>query len=219
MLVIDARSELKIDLIEKRIIHLANSSKIPIILVINKIDLIKKEQLLPLMQIYIDYSDFKALVPISAKNNNGVDLLIDEIKRNLAIGPPIVVNGSYTNQTEKILAAEYIRSEIIHQISEEIPYSVAIKIESFDEIYDQAGERIRVKIHADIICERDNHKMILIGKKGKQIAAIGKASRQKIMDMLDCPCDLMLFVRVENDWRNRAGQIKELGYIGQDLNL
>lgn len=219
LLVIDARSNLKIDAIEKRIIRLAHSAEIPLILVINKIDLIKKENLLPLMQMYLDYSEFKALVPISAKHDNGIDLLISEIKKQLPSGPPIIIDGSYTDQTEKILASEYIRSEIIHQISEEIPYSVAIKVESFEEIYDDSGKRTRVKIHADILCERNNHKMILVGKKGKQIASIGKASRQKIMEMLECPCDLMLFVKVEKDWRNRSGQLKELGYTSHNVNL
>ncbi len=219
VLLVDARSTMQIGEIEKRIIKLAQSANIPLILAINKIDLIEKIKLLPLMQMYLDYADFKAVVPISAKNDDGVDLLIAEIKNHLSEGMPLIEDGSYTDQTEKILAAEYIREEIIQQIAEEIPYSTAIKIEDFSEIYNAEGERIRVKIHAAIFCEKENHKMILLGKKGQRIASIGQKSRMKIAEMTDCPCDLMLFVKVRKDWRNRSEQRKDLGYQTQDTRL
>ncbi len=219
VLVVDARSDISIGDIERRIIKLAQSADVPLLLAINKIDLVDKIKLLPLMQMYMEYADFKAVIPISAKHDDGVNLLIEEIKNQLPEGFPIIQDDSYTDQTEKVLAAEYIREEIIYQIDEEIPYSVAIQIENFEEKYDETGERVRVKINAVIFCERENHKMILLGKKGQKIASIGKASRKKIAEMTDCPCDLMLFVKVRNDWRNRASQLKELGYQGQDVNL
>ncbi|HHT25111.1 MAG TPA: GTPase Era [Clostridiaceae bacterium] len=219
VLLIDARSELKIGEIEKQIIDLAISSKIDLILAINKIDLVAKTRILPLIQEYINYANFKAVVPISAKNNDGIDLLLTEIKKILPLNSPLIIDGSYTDQTERILAAEYIRAEIIEQISEEIPYSVAIKIEEFKELFDINNQRSGVQIHATIFVDRENHKMILLGKKGRQIAALGKASRERISEMLDCPCDLMLFVKVRTDWRNKFSQLKELGYSSQDLSL
>ena len=152
-----------------------------------------------------------ATVPISAKNNDGIKILISEVK-NLSYSP---LDIPYTDQTEKSLAAELIRREIIEQISEEIPYQIAIKVEEFSESFDQAGKRTRVQINATIICERESHKKILLGKKGQQIAAIGKGSRKKIEKMLDTPSDLMLFVKVSPDWRNSHSYLKELGYISQ----
>ncbi|NLM19608.1 MAG: GTPase Era [Clostridiaceae bacterium] len=219
VLLIDARSELEIGEIEKQIIDLATSSNKDLILVVNKIDLVEKTRILPLIQEYIKYTDFKAVVPISAKNNDGIDLLLAEIKDVLPKNSPLIIDGSYTDQTERILAAEYIRAEIIEQISEEVPYSVAIKIEEFNEIFDINHLRVKVQIHATIFVDRENHKMILLGKKGRQIAALGKASRERISEMLDCPCDLMLYVKVRTDWRNKYSQLKELGYSSQDLIL
>ncbi|HHU53296.1 MAG TPA: GTPase Era [Clostridiaceae bacterium] len=219
VLMIDARSEFEINKIEKQIIDLAISSKINLILAINKIDLVTKSRILPLIREYVSYADFKAVVPISAKYNDGIDLLLAEIKNILPINSPLIVDGSYTDQTEKILAAEYIRAEIIDQISDEIPYGVAIKIEEFNEIFNLDNKRERVQIHAAIFVEQENHKMILLGKNGRQIVALGKASRKRISEMLDCPCDLMLFVKVRTDWRNKYSQLKELGYSSQDLSL
>ncbi len=219
LLLIDARAGAEIGDIERRIIDLAASAKIPMILAINKIDLIKKEWLLPVIGVYNDYADFKAIVPISAKQNEGVVQLLDEIKNNLPDRGLLVEDDSYTDQTERDLAAEYIRQEIILQIEDEIPYGTAVKIESFEEIFDAQGERSRVKIHAAIFCDKPNHKMILLGRKGRQIAAIGKKSRAKIAEMLDCPCDLMLFVKVREDWKNRHSQLQDLGYISRDLEL
>lgn len=131
----------------------------------------------------------------------------------------MIIDDNYTDQSERILAAEYIRAEIIEQISEEIPYSVAIKIEEFNEIFDVNNRRTRVEIYATILVDRENHKMILIGKNGRQIAALGQASRKRISKMLDCPCDLMLFVKVSTDWRNKYSQLNELGYGSQDLGV
>ncbi|NLJ95061.1 MAG: GTPase Era [Clostridiaceae bacterium] len=215
LLVVDARRN-QIENIEKQIIRLAKASNVPLILVINKIDLVEKIKLLPLIQKYNDYAKFVATVPISAKNNDGIKILISEVKKFLPKSySPLDI--PYTDQTEKSLAAELIRREIIEQISEEIPYQIAIKVEEFSESFDQAGKRTRVQINATIICERESHKKILLGKKGQQIAAIGKGSRKKIEKMLDTPSDLMLFVKVSPDWRNSHSYLKELGYISQDL--
>lgn len=219
VLLIDARSEFKINDVEKQIVDLARSRNKDMILAINKIDLVDKTRILPLIQEYINYMDFKAVVPISAKNNDGVDLLLGEIKNTLPINAPLIIDDNYTDQSERILAAEYIRAEIIEQISEEIPYSVAIKIEEFNEIFDVNNRRTRVEIYATILVDRENHKMILIGKNGRQIAALGQASRKRISKMLDCPCDLMLFVKVSTDWRNKYSQLNELGYGSQDLGV
>ncbi|MGI6580088.1 MAG: GTPase Era [Saccharofermentanales bacterium] len=219
VLLIDARSELKIGETEKQIIDLAKSSEIDLILAINKIDLVARTRILPLIREYTNYADFKAVVPISAKNNDGIGLLLSEIKNVLPVGSPLIIDDIFTDQTEKILAAEYIRAEIIEQIADEIPYSVAIKIEEFNEFFDLDNQRTRVQIHAAIFVDRENHKMILLGKKGRQIAALGKASRERISEMLDCPCDLMLFVKVRSDWRNSFSQLKELGYSSRDLSI
>ncbi|NLZ70952.1 MAG: GTPase Era [Clostridiaceae bacterium] len=217
LILVDARRA-EIGKIEKRIIQLAQSEHIPMILIINKIDLIEKIQLLPIIQMYADYAEFETIIPISAKQADGIEVLLAEIKKALPAGVPIINNDSYTDQTERSLAAEYIRREIIEQISDEIPYQIAVQIDEFNERLDVLGERKRVQISASILCERDSHKMILVGKKGQQIAAIGKASREKIAEMLDCPCDLNLFVKVRDNWRNSQSYLKDLGYSSQDLN-
>lgn len=217
LVLVDARKSFQEARLEKRVIRQAKVAGTPMILVVNKIDLVAKNSLLPLLAAYRDYANFEALVPISAKTSDGLGLLMDEIKSYLPCGPLLVTDDSYTDQTEKVLAAEYIRQEIILQVSDEIPYGVAIKIDDFEEIYGPKGERCRVKIHASIFCEKDSHKGILLGKKGRKIAAVGKAARQNIAEMLDCPCDLMLFVKVRDNWRNNLNQLKELGYSKQDI--
>jgi GTP-binding protein Era len=205
----------------------------PVILVLNKVDRIAKEQLLPLIALYAAYYDFAAIVPLSALTGDGVPVLLEEIRRRLAPGPRYYPEDSLTDQTERNLAAELIREQILQLTSEEIPHSVAVEIEAFEEIGlaeaesgppetaldpagdagpKTAGERQRVLIKAALYCDKDSHKGILIGKNGAMLKRIGTQARLRIEQMTGCPCYLELFVKVREGWRDRQDILRSLGY-------
>ena len=214
LLLIDARFKPYVDRVERRVTNRAKESGKPIILVINKVDIAKKDRILPLIAAFNEYHTYDAIVPISAKTGEGYGVLLNEMKRLLPEGEPFFNDGQFTDQTERTLAAEIIRSEVLNQTREEIPHGVAIDIETFDETVEN-GERVRVLIEATIITERDSHKLILIGKHGQQIKQLGTRARGRIGDMLGCPCDLKLYVKVRDRWRDRPEQLRSLGFTEQ----
>lgn len=188
----------------------------PVLLAINKIDLIDKPELLPLIQRIAKEVNFKAIVPISALKGDGSTLLLDEIIKCLPEGPRFYSQDDYTDQTERQLAAELIREKILRFTNQEIPHGTGVIITSFDEDFlEGAGDeyaRSLVKIQADILCERETHKIILIGKSGSMLKRIGSSARISIEQMLGCKVFLELFVKVRPDWRNRPSILSELGY-------
>ena len=202
---------------ENEIIVMAQSRHVPTILVFNKVDHVKKETLLPLISLYSQAYQFDAILPISARTGDGSKLLLREIRRLLPKGPPLFPADMITDQTERGLASELIREQLLYQTEQEIPHGIAVDIEQFDEqLHQETGERQQVSIHAVIYCEKDSHKGIIIGKKGAMLKAIGTSARQHIEQMLDCPVYLELFVKVREDWRNRPGMLRSLGYDRHD---
>jgi GTP-binding protein Era len=201
--------------LEAAILDKARQMKKPVILVLNKVDRTAKESLLPLMAAYAAAFDFAALIPISALTGDGIGQLTETIRSLLPAGPRYFPAESLTDQTERELAGELVREQILLLTSEEIPHGTAVEIESFAE-YDKPGseppERDRVRISANIYCDKDSHKGILIGKNGSMLKKIGTAARLQIENMLDCPCYLELHVKVRDDWRNRIGVLRNLGY-------
>jgi len=225
LLLIDAeaaagsRSGCRVPAIEAEIIGKASRQDKPIILVINKVDRVKKESLLPLIAAYAAAYEFAALVPVSAKTGDGVSQLLSIIRSLLPEGPRYFPVDSVTDQTERSLAAELVREQILLLTSEEIPHGTAVEVESFDEFagdlpLDEAegAERDFVRISAVIYCDKDSHKGILIGRQGSMLKKIGSGARVQIEAMLGCPIYLELHVIVRDDWRNRRGILRNLGY-------
>lgn len=219
LLLIEAGFKPRVEEIEKRVARRAHDRNKALILVLNKCDIAHKAAILPLMAAFNEALQPAAIVPISAKTGEGLDELLEEIKRVLPEGPAVFSEEVMTDQTEGSLVRELVRSEILRQMQEEIPHQVAVVLESFDEdlrMDTETGEekRVRVKISAIIYCERSQHKAMLLGKGGERIKEIGSRARERMEYLLDCPCDLHLFVKVKERWRENPAALKELGYGG-----
>ena len=177
-----------------------------VILVLNKVDLIPKEKLLPLIEQYSAACHFEAVVPISAKTGDGVDDLLQVMKGLLPEGPKYFPEDMVTDQSERQLAGELIREKTLRFLSQEVPHGVAVEIEQMK----MDGELCRM--NAVIYVEKASHKMIIIGKGGAMIKKIGTAARRDLERMLDCRVHLELWVKVKEDWRNNDYLIRNFGY-------
>ena len=180
--------------------------KLPCILVLNKIDLVKKDTLLPLIADYSNLNDFEAIVPISAKSGDGVEILLNNIRQYIPYGPKFYYDDMVTDQPEKQIAAEIIREKILWFLEKEIPHGIAIEIEKMKE------NKNLTSISASIYCEKASHKGIIIGKNGEMLKKIGMFARTDIEKMLDKKVYLELWVKVRPDWRNSNSQIKNFGF-------
>ncbi len=149
------------------------------------------------------------VVPIAALTGDGLPNLLEEIVGHLPASPPLYPTDLLTDQTERFLAAEFIRERVFHHTSQEIPYAAAVKIEEFDE---SARPRL-VKIRAIIFVERDSQKAIVIGKKGSMLKTIGQEAREELEKLLDCKVFLELWVKVWKNWRKDPRALRELGYV------
>ena len=183
---------------------------IPAVLVINKIDLVKKEDLLPLIADFASMNDFADIIPISAKDSDGVSSLISIIKDHLESGPMFYDEDAVTDQPEKQIAAEIIREKMLWLLEEEVPHGIAI------EITRMRDKGRLAEIHATIYCERKSHKGIIIGKNGEMLKKIGTMARGDIEKMLDKKVYLELWVKIKTDWRNSDFLIKNFGYKDDD---
>lgn len=179
---------------------------VPCILVLNKVDQVRKEHLLPLIADYSNLHDFQSIVPISAQTGDGVDILLHDITDCLPAGPKFYYDDMVTDQQEKQIAAEIIREKMLWLLDKEIPHGIAIEIEKMEE-----KPRI-TNISASIYCEKGSHKGIVIGKNGDMLKKIGSMAREDIEKMLDKKVFLQLWVKVKPDWRNNTGLIKNFGY-------
>jgi GTP-binding protein Era len=180
----------------------------PVFLVINKIDLIPKEKLLSIIAAYSEKSDFYSVIPVSALNNEGTDIVLKEIKKVLPEGPMYYPDDQITDQPEKQIVAEIIREKILYLTKDEVPHGTGVDIISFKE---RVGKDM-VDIQANIYCEKDSHKGILIGKEGKMLKKIGMMARKDIEALLGTKVFLEVWVKVKDDWRNNNNMLKTLGY-------
>ena len=208
--------------VEKRLMELLKESDKKVILAINKYDEAGQEKLLPLTQKYSELYNFEDIVPISAKTGRNVDLLLSVITKMLPEGPRLYDSEYMTDQTERVIAAELIREQVLHYTDQEIPHGTAVIITEFKEKNDDGeitdgDDRTIVVIKADIICSRDSHKGIIIGRDGQMIKRIGTAARRNIEKMLDCKVFLDLYVKVRNDWQNNDALLGETG-LGKDAD-
>ncbi len=180
----------------------------PVILVLNKVDLLNKEKLLAMIQAYADFFPFHAVIPMSALHGDGMDRLLAELLQVLPVGPRYYPEDIPTDATERFLVAEIIREKVFLLTGEEIPYSTAVLIESFKE--DPAKGLIT--IHGAIVLERESQKGIVIGKGGLKLKSIGTAARKDIERLLDQRVLLKLFVKVRKNWSRDEKFLKELGF-------
>ena len=179
----------------------------PVILVINKIDLKPRDQLLPILQAYQQVYPFKAMLPISALREDGTALLLQELLPLLPTGPRLYPEDIPTDATERFIVGELIREKIFLLTGQEIPYSTAVTVDSFKE----EQERGLVTIHATIFVEKDSQKAIVIGKQGSKLQQIGRAARVDIEAMLDQKVFLKLFVKVRKNWTRDDAFLREIG--------
>ena len=204
LFVIDATR--KIHDTERKIVENIAKNGVPCILAINKIDAVEKEKLLPLIADYASMYDFDAVVPISAKNSDGIKTLLEDIKEHLYEGPAFFDEDMVTDQPERQIAAEIIREKMLWLLDKEIPHGIAIEISKVRE-----KDKI-TEIYATIYCEKATHKGIIIGKGGQMLKRIGQMARADIEKMLDKQVYLELWVKVKPDWRNSDFMIKNFGY-------
>ncbi len=191
---------------EQHIIEQLKKVKAPIILVMNKIDTVKKEELLQYIDAYRKQIDFAEVVPVSALKADNTDVLIEQIMKYLPYGPAFYDEDTITDQPVRQIVAELIREKVLRCINEEIPHGVAVTIESM-----KYRKKI-VDINATIICERDSHKGIIIGKGGAMLKKVGSLARPEIEEMLEKQANLQLWVKVKKDWRDSDFMIKNFGY-------
>lgn len=193
---------------EKHIIEVIKKSNIPAILVINKIDSVKKEELLSFIDTYRKEYEFDDIVPVSAKTGENVDELIDVIFKYLPYGPMFYDEDTITDQPEKQIVAEMIREKALHALNEEVPHGIAVTV---DVMKKRKGQKV-MDIDATIICERDSHKGIIIGKGGEMLKKIGTNARYEIEKMLEMQVNLKLWVKVKKNWRDNDVLMKNFGY-------
>ena len=194
---------------ERDIVEKLNKIKTPVILIINKIDTVKKEEILTFIAAYKDLCDFKEIVPVSAIKGENTDTLIDIIYRYMPEGPMYYDEDTITDQPERQIVAELIREKALRLLSEEIPHGIAVVIDRMKEREDSRDGLM--DIDATIICERDSHKGIIIGKGGAMLKKIGTQARREIENLLDCHVNLKLWVKTKKDWRNSDFMIKNYG--------
>ncbi len=193
---------------EERIIEILQKANKPTILALNKIDLIKKGELLPMIDFFSRLYPFKAIVPISALERDGLDELLKEIVDTLPEGPMYYSPDMLTDQPERLLAAEIIREKIFMLTRQEIPYSTAVVVEEFEE----DPERKILFIQATIYVEKDSQKGIIIGKGGERLKKIGTLAREELEFLLGQKVHLDLWVKVLKGWRKEEKALKRLGF-------
>ena len=195
---------------EQHIIQQLKKVNTPVILVINKIDSVKKEEILPAIAAYKDKLDFAEIVPVSARSGENTDELLKTVMRYMPYGPLYYDEDTVTDQPERQIVAELIREKALHCLEDEIPHGIAVTIESMKK----KGKVIH--IDATIICERDSHKGIIIGKQGSMLKKIGSTARYEIERLLDCKVNLKLWVKVQKNWRDSDYMMKNFGYRDEE---
>ncbi len=193
---------------EQHIVSQLKQTKTPVILVINKIDTVKKDEVLTFIAAYKDLLDFAEIVPVSARTGNNTDELISAIYKYLPYGPMYYDEDTLTDQPMRQIVAELIREKALHALDEEIPHGIAVTIEQMKE----RPDGLVVDIDATIICERESHKGIIIGKQGAMLKKIGTNARFEIERMMEQKINLKLWVKVRKEWRDNDLLIKNYGY-------
>lgn len=199
---------------DKHIIEQLKKTGVPVILLINKIDMLtQKEELLPIIDAYRKEMDFDQIIPISAFNGDGTREVLDAIFSFLPYGPMFYDEDTVTDQPQRQIVAELIREQALRILDDEIPHGIAVSVEQM-----KVTKKI-VDIEATIICEKDSHKGIIIGKGGQMLKKIGTNARHGIEDMMQCRVNLKLWVKVKKDWRDSDYLLKNFGYNQKEIDL
>ena len=193
---------------EEELIGRIKSLHAPAVLVINKIDTVKKEELLAVMQVYQAQHDFQAIVPISAKNGEGIEELLNVLEAYLPEGPQLFPDGMVTDQPERQVCAEIIREKLLLCLDKEIPHGTAVEITKFSERTDSGI----IDIDATIYCEKASHKGIIIGKNGAMLKKISSLARKDIERFMGAKVFLETWVKVKENWRDNLNFIHDVGY-------
>lgn len=191
---------------EEDIIQNLGKYGLPCILLLNKVDLCNKEGLLPTIDAYQKLYPFESIIPISARKENGLDLVVAEIEKYLPEGPAFYPEEMVTDMTEREIAAEVVREKMLRLLDKEVPHGVAIEVAVFKE-----KENVN-EIGVNIYCEKESHKGIIIGKQGEMLKRIGRNARLELEDMMKKKVYLELWVKVKNDWRNNNHLIRDFGF-------
>ncbi|MGL6174271.1 MAG: GTPase Era [Cellulosilyticaceae bacterium] len=203
----------KIGKVDSEILERLKTIKTPIFLCINKIDSIQKEEIIPIIEAYKDKCDFAEIIPISAYEGINVESLMQCIRKYLPEGPQLFPEDMITDQPERQLIAELIREKALHLLDKEIPHGIAIEI---DGIKTRENGNI-VDVEATIVCERDSHKRIIIGKQGTMIKNIGTGARRDIERLLGSKIYLNLWVKIKKNWRDSDFLLKNYGFNSKDI--
>ena len=198
---------------EQHIIKQLKKVSTPVILVINKVDTVKRERILEFIDTYRKVYDFAEIIPASALRGQNMDTVLDMIFKYLPYGPQFYDEDVVTDQPERAIVAEIIREKALHALDDEIPHGIAVYI---DRMRERRGTRI-IDIDATIVCERDSHKGIVIGKGGAMLKKIGTNARYEIERLIDTQVNLKLWVKVKKDWRDSDSLIKNFGYNKDEL--
>ena len=196
--------------VEISLIKRLESSELPIILVLNKTDNCSHEQIGSTIRAYAELCDFASVIPISALKNDGVDIVIDEASKLLSEGEWFFESDELTDQPEKQIAAEIIREKLLRLLDNEIPHGAAVVIEDFKE------EKSMISVRAEIFCERENHKGIIIGKKGETLKKIASYAREDMEKFFDTKVFLDVWVKVKENWRDSDITISNFGFKNED---
>jgi GTPase len=207
LLIVDATE--KFGLGDQFVLDLVKKAGGPVFLLLNKIDKLQKEKLLPIIEHYSKLHSFQEIIPISAAKEQGLDILVDKIIRALPDGPRYFPQDQLTDQPERFIAAEIVREKVLLKTGKELPYATAVMIERFEE-----NEKLD-RISAAIYCEREGQKAILIGKGGQKLKEIGTAARLELESLLGKRVFLELFVKVKPGWRESAAFVEELDWRKQ----
>ena len=192
---------------EAALLDRIRESGVPAVLVINKIDTVEKESLLPVIAAWTKVFDFDSVVPVSAKNGDGLDILLAEMEKYASEGPHLFPDDSITDQPERQICAELIREKILRSVEKEVPHGTAVEISRFSE-----RDNGILDIEATIYCEKPSHKGILIGKNGSMLRQIGAEAREEIEAFLGAKVFLQTWVKVKENWRDSEIQLRNFGY-------
>lgn len=199
---------------ERHIAEQLGRIKTPVVLVINKIDTVSKAEILRYIDAYKDVADFAEIVPISALRAENTEELIDVIFKYMPYGPCFYDEDTITDQPERQIVAELVREKALRLLEDEIPHGITVLVERMKE----RPKGNIMDIDATIICERDSHKGIIIGKQGAMLKKIGTQARREIEELLDSKVNLKLWVKVKKDWRDSEFLLKNFGYNQRDIN-
>ena len=208
LFLVDSTNNKEISKGDKIIIEKLKERNVPVILLLNKIDLVEKESLLKEIEMYSNVYDFKAIIPISALDNKNLEAIFTEIEKCLPYGPKLYDEDEYTDQTSRQLVEEIIREKALRLLDEEVPHGIFVEVEKMELSKTNKGEDI-YNIEANIYCLREAHKGIIIGKKGNMLKRIATSSRIDMEKMLQCKVNLSVWVKVREDWLNKDNFVKK----------